>query len=267
MCPMFDRRIIGFKLVNNILSTWRNEWIRRRRKKYKVGDKQNIRKINIFQDVFTNYINTLCDKWYSLDQELGIIFELSYWLGILNYWIKNRLYRSTTSRLHYYEHKNIQNIFQKYRSYIIQILLKSKYTSIYLYNPPQKDRYKLKLCKNHDTYIYENKNFIHAYENFYINPSLYINCPNCKIYKKSNYYSLYYIEIKSELDKDFLFTFYIPYNQLSLNISNIINNKRYNEGVFFQGRETIKNNIYIPSEQKTITILKDLIAKTRNYFY
>lgn len=267
MCPMFDCRIIGLQLSDKIIAAWRDEWTRRRRKKYKVGDKQYIRKISIFEDVFYNNINMFCDKWYSIDQELGIVFELSYWLGILNYWINDRKYRTTTSRTHYYDHKYIERIFEGYRESVIYVLLKSKYTNISLYHPPRKDRFILKLCDKHNTYVYNNNEIIHAYEDFYLHPQIYINCSNCTIIQKHNYFSLWCIKISSSLDNDFLFIFYIPYNFLNISIDNIqeYNYKQYNEGVFYQGREMIKNNIFIPTENKTVNRLKELYINAKNF--
>ena len=268
MCPMYDRRIIGLKVTDIILAEWRNEWIRRRRKKYRVGDKQDISNESILQTAFNKYLDLLCDKWYSLDLELGTTFELAYWLSILDYWIKVRKQRSTTSRTHYYKHKTIENIFTGYKNSVLKILLKSKYTTIYKCEPLIKDRYTLHLCNEHDTYVYnKDLGIIHAFEDFYINPEKYKQCSKCQIIKRLEYFSTYYIEVSSELDNSFLFTFTLPYTLSSgLNSNKVICEKKHNIGTFRNGRESIKNDIYIPSERRTVATLKALLINAKRFF-
>lgn len=256
MCPMYDRRIIGLKVTDTVLAEWRTEWIRRRRKRRRVGDIQNIIKISIFQNAFFKYFQQLSNEWYQSDYELGLVLETAWWLSFLSYWIKNRRERSATSRLHYYQHKNIENYFINIRSIIITSLIRSKYVNIYLYKPETSDRYTLHLCDEHNTYVWYNNEFISAHEYFYINPEQYKLCKNCKIQKRENYYSSYYIHISY---KDFLFVFCIPFNFLHIDYNHIqVINKSYCEGAFRQSKEMIQHDSYIPPEKMVIATLKTL---------
>lgn len=283
---MYDRRIIGLKITDDILNKWRTEWTIRRRKKYKVGQKIIIKRNSIFQDASKLFLNTYCDQWYAINTELGITFELAYWLSILKYHINNRINRSKTSRTHYYEHKYTENIFYGYFLAGLKILLQSQYIKVFLYKAKQNNRYTVTFCNQHKDYVYNNNlGFIHPLEDFYIHPEIYKNCKDCKIQIRENYFSLYYIEIQYKEYLNYIFTFHIkahlgkelfpnlnmennmPYYILNKNKINIpIINKIKKEGMLISGKENIYHDIYFPTENYTLKQLKQIILIAKDFF-
>lgn len=274
MCPMYDRRIIGLTTTDELLKQWRKEWSIRRRKKHRVGKKSLIRLDSIFKDAFNLDLIRLRNQWYAKEEELGIVFELCYWLSILNYWIKDRIRRSTTSRVHYYEHKYAENIFLGYRNSIFKVLIQSKYCSFYLYKCKGNDRYTVQFCNKHSDYIFNKKlnEYIHPLEDFYIHPQKYKDCEDCKIFVREDYFSLYCIEVSSSWE-NILFTFFAKANlgkeiftQEQLLNMKITTTKKYNEGMFINGRECIKNSSYIPDEKTTLYNLKNIYCTAKHFF-
>ena len=270
MCPMYDRRIIGLKITDDILNKWRAEWAIRRRKKHKIGQKIVIKRNSIFQDASRIFLDIYCDQWYSINTELGIIFELSYWLSILKYHINNRIERSKTSRAHYYEHKYSENIFYGYLISGLKILIQSQYTQVYLYKTKQDNRYSVTFCNKHKDYVFNNDlGFIHPLEDFYIHPEIYKQCKDCKVQIRENYYSIYYIEVKCKECMNYIFTFYIKAylgKEIFLTDDIPIINKKSKEGMLICGKENIYHDIYIPTENYTLQQLKQIIVVAKEFF-
>ena len=117
--PCFDRRIIGLKVTDHIVSLWRANWIKRKRRRRRVGEERpDIRKVSILKDAYRLNIDSLFSSWYHIDEELGICFELAYWASILSYYIRIREQKAYIARAHYYDHKRVK---EKKNSNMLQL--------------------------------------------------------------------------------------------------------------------------------------------------
>ncbi|MEG3863633.1 hypothetical protein [Microcoleus sp. herbarium12] len=142
--------------------------------------------------------------------EISATFQLAYWTVWASRWAKeNQLnsFKSTTSNEIY--ETNQQQWYQR-KNQAVKLLIEMPYAMLYFYRPPDADKLYLELCDDHqdmmkDDYYWDKWDF------FYQNRKLVNKCRECVYCETKDYYSLYYLEIKSDKFPDFSFSYHTPY--------------------------------------------------------
>ena len=107
--------------------------------------------------------------FYPLDEEAGIIFELAFWTQWVNRWAKTNELKSRRAIKYGDKYSAQKDLCYSLKNRAIEILLKSKYSTPYLYVPEYPDKIYVYFCEFHyqlikDMYF----DYVHPSDAYYI---------------------------------------------------------------------------------------------------
>lgn len=145
--------------------------------------------------------------------EISATFQLAYWTVWASRWAKeNQLnsFKSIEDRETYETYETHRQEWYQRKNQAVKVLIEMPYAMLYFYRPNDADKLYLELCDDHqemmkDGYYWDKWDF------FYQNRKLVSKCRECVYSETKDYYSLYYLEIKSDKFPDFSFSYHTPY--------------------------------------------------------
>ncbi|MEG3977401.1 hypothetical protein QT970_22655 [Microcoleus sp. herbarium8] len=141
--------------------------------------------------------------------EISATFQLAYWTVWASRWAKENQIKSQGS-----ESKKIYETHQQEwyhrKNQAVKLLIEMPYAMLYFYRPPDGDKLYLELCDDHQDMMKDDY-YWDKWEFFNQNRKLVNRCRECVYCETKDYYSLYYLEIKSDKFPDFSFSYHTPY--------------------------------------------------------
>jgi hypothetical protein len=143
--------------------------------------------------------------------EISATFQLAYWTVWASRWAKENQLNSVKAieedRETYETHR--QEWYQR-KNQAVKLLIQMPYAMLYFYRPTDADKLYLELCNDHEEMMKDGY-YWDKWEFFYQHRKLVNRCRECVYSETKDYYSLYYLEIKSDKFPDFSFSYHTPY--------------------------------------------------------
>lgn len=142
--------------------------------------------------------------------EISATFQLAYWTVWASRWAKENQLNSIKAiedRETYEIHR--QEWYQR-KNQAVKLLIQMPYAMLYFYRPTDADKLYLELCNDHEEMMKDGY-YWDKWEFFYQHRKLVSKCRECVYSETKDYYSLYYLEIKSDKFPDFSFSYHTPY--------------------------------------------------------
>ena len=207
--PVHDRRFI-LSLTQTDINNWRQE-----PKGLIQNNRQTAAPINPEENeqsrvAFSSAWEKIISDWKEQGSaEISATFQLAYWTVWASRWAKENQLNSKAIEYNEIYETNQQEWYDR-KNQAVKLLIEMPYAMLYFYRPPGADKLYLELCDDHqdmmkDDYYWDKWDF------FYQNRKLVNKCRECVYCETKDYYSLYYLEIKSDKFPDFSFSFHTPY--------------------------------------------------------
>ncbi|MCW6051829.1 hypothetical protein K4039_17455 [Lyngbya sp. CCAP 1446/10] len=212
--PVHDRRII-LNLTPTDIDNWRKEpkgLIQNNLPKADPINTENSAQNEQSRLAFSAAWEKIIADWKEQGSaEISATFQLAYWTVWASRWAKehqlnsfkaiksNEIYDETRQQ-EWYERKN----------QAVKSLIEMPYAMLYFYRPPGADKLYLELCEDHQDMMKDDY-YWDKWEFFNQNRKQVNRCRECVYSETKDYYSLYYLEIKSDKFPDFSFSFHTPY--------------------------------------------------------
>lgn len=211
--PVHDRRFI-LTLSQTDINSWRNEpkgQIQNNRKTAIPISRESQQEKADSRLAFSSAWSKIIADWEEQGSaEISATFQLAYWTVWASRWAKENQLNSAKA----IEDNEIYEIHRQQwyqrKNQAVKVLIEMPYAMLYFYRPHDADKLYLELCDDHqemmkDDYYWDKWDF------FYQNRKLVNKCRDCVYCETKDYYSLYYLEIKSDKFPDFSFSYHTPY--------------------------------------------------------
>ncbi|WP_293147353.1 MULTISPECIES: hypothetical protein [unclassified Microcoleus] len=214
--PVHDRRFI-LSLTPTDIDNWRKEpkgLIKNHRPTAEPINTENSEQNEQSRGAFSAAWEKIISDWKEQGSaEISATFQLAYWTVWASRWAKeNQLnsFKAIKSNEVYEIYEIHQQEWYERKNQAVKLLIEMPYAMLYFYRPPGADKLYLELCDDHqdmmkDDYYWDKWDF------FYQNRKLVNKCRECVYCETKDYYSLYYLEIKSDKFPDFSFSYHTPY--------------------------------------------------------
>ena len=261
------------------LESWRTQ----REKEKKRNRKKAIKKAQITkkknEDLQKQFFDEewpkMLERWYQMDEGLGVSLQLSFWTMWISRWAKEMQLKSRRARAKKKEYIEIKDKFYEYKNESIANLIESPYSEVAFYRPDNPDRITyLEFCPKHfDWWLREREfDYVPKWEFYAFNQKAIHKCESCTVNIEKDYYSLFYIKVAHEELEDYSFSFHTPYPLGKYFFPSIAEMKKVNhqeqEGLFRFGRSLFdeEKSIFRVNEveeqfDKAMTKYKDKMAK------
>ena len=210
--PVHDRRFI-LSLAQSDIKNWRKEpkeLIQNNRQKVSQINTENSEQNERSRLAFSSAWEKIISDWEEQGSaEISATFQLAYWTVWASRWAKeNQLYNQGIEHNEIYE--THQQEWYERKNQAVKLLIEMPYAMLYFYRPPGADKLYLELCEDHqemmkDDYYWDKWEFLNQ------NRKLVSKCRECVYSETKDYYSLYYLEIKSDKFPDYSFSYHTPY--------------------------------------------------------
>ena len=210
--PVHDRRFI-LNLTQTDIKNWRQEpkeLIQNHRQKPVQINTENTEQNEQSRVAFSSAWEKIIVDWNEQgSEEISATFQLAYWTVWASRWAKeNQLNSKAVGSNEIYE--THQQEWYERKNQAVKLLIEMPYAMLYFYRPPGADKLYLELCDDHqemmkDGYYWDKWEFLNQ------NRRLVTKCRECVYCETKDYYSLYYLEIKSDKFPDFSFSYHTPY--------------------------------------------------------
>ena len=210
--PVHDRRFI-LSLAQADINNWRKEpkdLIQNNRQKVSQINTENSEQNEQSRLAFSSAWEKIIADWEEQGSaEISATFQLAYWTVWASRWAKeNQLYNQGIEYNEIYEIH--QQEWYERKNQAVKLLVEMPYAMLYFYRPPGADKLYLELCEDHQEMMKDDY-YWDKWEFFNQNRKLVTKCRECVYSETKDYYSLYYLEIKSDKFPDFSFSYHTPY--------------------------------------------------------
>lgn len=274
--PMYDYFAIA-SISEDTISEWRNEHdncVSENRKigvqKAKETRKNNKQKVKDFYN--TEWVSMI-ERWKSVDLELANTYQLAFWTMWVSRTAKLFHEKALRSRLHKQEYIEKKDHFYELKNKGIELLSRSKYSTVSFYSPEVPDKIKVKFCDVHyDIWCRLRRDMeMDKWDYYYFNKEDIHKCKKCAVDIQKDYYSLYYLEIVSDKITDIKFSFHTPYPLGKKILKSPENYKKVCheenlEGLFRFGRSLDEDEVVIFSENKVLKYFNNAVESYVSFY-
>jgi hypothetical protein len=218
--PVHDRRLI-LSLSQTEIDNWRQESQQPMQNNGKTASKiprnnyqENHEENADSRLAFSSDWEKIIADWEEQGSaEISATFQLAYWTVWASRWAKeNQLnsFKSIEDSETYEAYETHRQEWYQRKNQAVKILIQMPYAMLYFYRPTDADKLYLELCNDHEEMMKDGY-YWDKWEFFYQNRKLVSKCRECVYSETKDYYSLYYLEIKSDKFPDFSFSYHTPY--------------------------------------------------------
>jgi hypothetical protein len=211
--PVFDRRQV-LAIAPEQIALWRETDLAETQARRQAGARQAVESRKSHTQARTQFLQSwleIVQTWQQIaPPELAALLQLCYWTVLASRWAKEnqlRAMRSTKLGMLYQARKEA---WYARKNEAMCLLARTPYARLSFYRPADPDRRRLWLCDEH----FEEKCELYyesVWDFFALHADVVRSCPHCSLYEVLDYYSLYYLELKSELFPDLHFSFHMPF--------------------------------------------------------
>lgn len=273
--PLYDRLNI-YSITEKDIETWKEKYNKYKKENKKVAIKKAKETKNIndmSREIFKENFKKLLASWYKIDSKLGVTFELAFWIVWVSRWAKENQLKAFAAKSKKEEYLSKVNCLYKLKNHGIELLLKSDSKVLGFYRPENCDKYiDLLFCESHYEYWCSERefNYISKWEYFKDNIKQILRCKDCSVKIIKDYYSLFYLEIRSPRIPDYTFGFHTPYG-IGKNIFSNVGKipkiiHKEQDGIFRFGRSLFEDEKIIYRETFVLKKFNDVIEKYKLYY-
>lgn len=276
--PVHDRRII-LSLSPADIDNWRQESPQSIQnnaktaakiptKNYQENSEENADSRLAFSSAWSKII---ADWEEQGSAEISATFQLAYWTVWASRWAKeNQLnsFKAIADSAIYETYETHRQQWYQRKNQAVKVLIEMPYAMLYFYRPNDADKLYLELCNDHqemmkDGYFWDKWDF------FYQNRRVVNKCRECVYCETKDYYSLYYLEIKSDKFPDFSFSYHTPYTigrkflphpETLPNVDHV-----EQDGIFRFGRPMLEQEKIIHTEEDVLIKFEAALAEARKF--
>ncbi|MBE9096758.1 hypothetical protein [Tychonema sp. LEGE 07203] len=210
--PVHDRRFI-LSLTQSEINNWRKEpkgQIKNNRQTAASIYTENLEENEQSRVAFSSDWETIIAGWKEQGSaEISATFQLAYWTVWASRWAKENQLKSQAVESNKIYEIHQQEWYER-KNQAVKLLIEMPYAMLYFYRPPDADKLYLELCGDHQNMMKDGY-YWDKWEFFNQNRKLVNRCRECVYCETKDYYSLYYLEIKSDKFPDFSFSYHTPY--------------------------------------------------------
>ncbi|MBR5914451.1 MAG: hypothetical protein IKZ58_08820 [Selenomonadaceae bacterium] len=171
-CPYYDRIFICNSITPELIDEWRKDYKEKslaNRKSAVEKSRASFQRNENLREYSKLELSQELNFFYPLDEEAGIIFELAFWTQWVNRWAKTNELKSRRAIKYGDKYSAQKDLCYSLKNRAIEILLKSKYSTPYLYVPEYPDKIYVYFCEFHyqlikDMYF----DYVHPSDAYYI---------------------------------------------------------------------------------------------------
>lgn len=213
--PLYDRWFIDH-LPQDKVAAWREEHkaeVAKNRAGAAAKAQETRRKNADKKATFKREFEAIRKDWYKSGFEKGSMMELAYWTMWANRWAKlNEVKEWAAKRMDTREkYAGKKESWYGKKNEAIKVLASSALGKLSFYRPDDPDKISVYFCDRHFEEFREERSY-GIYERvmdaYWCDPKKYERCPDCKVEKEHDYYSLYFLEIG---DDECRFSFHTPF--------------------------------------------------------
>jgi hypothetical protein len=212
--PVFDRRR-ALAITPAEIELWREAYLAEMKERKQAGARlaaENRKNhIQVRQQFLQSWLETV-QLWQQMaPPELVVLLQLCYWTILASRWAKKNQLRALHSTKLGAFYLARQDAWYARKNEAMRVLALTPYAQLSFYRPPNSDKRHLWLCNEH----YEKKCELYyesVWDFFALHASEVRSCPHCSLSEEPDYYSLYYLEVKSELLPDLHFSYHLPFS-------------------------------------------------------
>jgi len=273
--PLYDRLHI-YSIKEKDIENWKENYNNYKKENKKEAIKKGKETKNLNDKTRENFkeeFKKLLASWYKIDSKLGVTYELAFWIVWVSRWAKENQLKAFAAKSKKDEYLIQVNFLYKLKNQGIELLLKSNFKTLGLYRPEDCDKYTdLSFCENHYEYWCSEREFMYIpkWEYFENNIKQILRCKDCTVNIIKDYYSLFYLEIRSPQIPDYKFGFHTPFG-IGKNIfsdvgeiPNIIHKEQ--DGLFRFGRSLFQDEKTIYRETFVLKKFTDVVEKYKLYY-
>ncbi|MDF0555709.1 hypothetical protein [Kamptonema sp. UHCC 0994] len=211
--PVHDRRFI-LSLTPADIQQWREEHRSQIKTNRQTGAQiasESRKEHEQSREAFSSAWEKIIEEWQEKGSaEISAILQLAYWTVWASRWAKENQLKSLRAIKYNEQYEQQREQWYQRKNQAIQLLAQVPYGILAFYRPVDADKLYLKLCDNHYEMMKEGY-YWDKWEFYYHNRKLVHKCRECIYTETRDYYSLYYLEIKTEQFPDFTFSYHTPY--------------------------------------------------------
>lgn len=211
--PVHDRRLV-LSLSQADIQQWREEHQARIKQNRHTGSQAaaESRKENqrARQDFISAWDRIQTEWLQKSSPEISAALQLAYWTVWASRWAKENQLKRERAIKHADLYSQRNEEWYERKNQAVEFLSKTPWATLSFYRPEYPDKITLCLCDEHCEMMWDLSCF-DKWEFFSYNKSAVINCPDCLYREEEDYYSLYYLQIKTDRVPEFSFSFHTPY--------------------------------------------------------
>ena len=258
---MYDRHFAENVYSPNLLKEWEASIVKKPRKTNAEQTKITRQLHKHIFDQYNKEFKAMLKSWSDISEECKIIFELAYWTHWISCWAK-------TKQLSRRSHAKSKLLYEM-KNEAMALLSKTKFTELGFYEPERKDKIRLNLCPEHYKLYRGNIHIDNIIDFYYRYKNKIHKCKYCQVEEISDYYSLYYLEIKHPNINE-CYSFHVPYTigiEFLPDKDTLPKVKHLEqEGVFRFGKPVSEDEKLTHSERKVIDNFKKSLEKLKVFY-
>lgn len=213
--PLHERRFV-FRLSQDKakIQKWRDDYealIKQKRQIASQAATETRKRNKKARQDFSSSWDGIKSEWRKKGSpEISAVLQLAYWTVWAERWAQENQLKIDKARTNDFLYSQRRDEWQERRNQAVELLCKTPWSKLFFYRPEGADRISFVLCKKHFFLMWDS-DFYTELEYFSYNRETVLKCPHCDYIEGKDYYSLYYLEIKTEQFPEFSFSFGTPY--------------------------------------------------------
>jgi hypothetical protein len=211
--PVYERRLIS-TLSQETLERWRAEHQNLVQLRRKTGVRKALESRNAHQQsrqTFQQQWQAIVATWSEHGSpELAAALQLAYWTVWTSRWAKENQLKQQHAIKHHDKYERQITAWYGRKNKAVQLLSKTPYARLSFYRPEEPDKISLFLCDEH--YEMKREGYYETKWDFYADWGPEVRrCPKCEYSEQHDFYSLYFLELRSDAFPELCFAFHTPY--------------------------------------------------------
>lgn len=273
--PVYNRWEIQF-LSPHTIERWREEHQKLVSDSRKTAAKKavctKIKHNNLRKGFAQDWKEILISWYHKGSPELAVTIELAYWTVWISRWAKENNLKSRRALKHTNEYKKREQICYELKNKAVKLLSKTPFAKLSFYRPERPDKIYISFCDKHFEDFKDFRDIFRVNKiEYYDNNKKFIHkCNKCIVDINKNYYSLYYLEVWSDILPDIKFSFHTPYplgNEFWPPPRSLPAVEHHeNDGIFRFGRSVLDEEKIVYREKDVLKKFNDSMIKFLLYF-
>jgi hypothetical protein len=271
--PLHERRfVISLSQDKAKIQKWRDDYealIKRKRQIASQAATETRKRNKKARQDFISSWDGIKSEWRQKGSpEISAVLQLAYWTVWAERWAQENALKTYKARTNYFIYSQRRKEWQDRRNQAVEFLWKTPWSKLFFYRPKKADKISIDLCHKHLLMRYRS-DFYNKWEYFYYNRETVLKCPHCDYSEEKDYYSLYYLEIKTEQFPEFSFSFQTPHPTGQTFLPNPETLPKlyhiHRDDIFRDGRALLEQEKIVLRENDVLANFEKALADAKGY--